>query len=397
MTKEKNIPKLRFPGFEDEWEERKLGDIIHEFSVKSKTENEHIVLSSTNSGMEIRNGRVSGTSNIGYKIVENGDLIISPQNLWLGNININNMGKGLVSPSYKTFKLVNLDKNFFEPQIRLPKMLEEYKNASSQGASVVRRNLELELFFQIPMRIPCFKEQKSIGEHFNKLDNLITLNQQKLEALKEYKKAMLQKMFPKNGEKVPEIRFPGFEGEWEKKKIQELGEVVTGSTPSTNHQEYYSDDGIPWVTPTDISENITYDTMRKLSKKGQSVGRVVPENTILVTCIASIGKNTLLGTVGSFNQQINGLIPDIKKHNPYFLFTESILWSENMKNQASSGTMQIVNKSEFSKLNTMVPDIEEQKQIGIYFKNLDDIITLHQQKLNLMKEYKKGLLQQMFV
>ncbi|RBT57427.1 restriction endonuclease subunit S, partial [Enterococcus hirae] len=142
------VPEIRFPGFTEDWEQRTLGDILKEFSIKSKVENEYTVLSSTNSGMEIRNGRVSGVSNLGYKIIENGDLVLSPQNLWLGNININNVGTGLVSPSYKTFKFIKVDPGFIRPQLRTARMLEEYKNSSTQGASVVRRNLELGSFYQ---------------------------------------------------------------------------------------------------------------------------------------------------------------------------------------------------------------------------------------------------------
>lgn len=93
---------------------------------------------------------------------------------------------------------------------------------------------------------------------------------------------------------------------------------------------YYSKSGIPWVTPTDITSNVIFSTERHLSK-GEDVARVVPKNTILVTCIASIGKNTLLGTTGSFNQQINGIIPNEKKYNPYFLYILSSFWSSKMK------------------------------------------------------------------
>ena len=174
----------------------------------------------------------------------------------------------------------------------------------------------------------------------------------------------------------PAIRFKGFTDPWEQRKLGELGEILTGSTPSTSHKEYYSDNGIPWVTPTDISKNIIYDTPRKLSDKGREIARIAPKGTILVTCIASIGKNTMLGTMGSFNQQINALIPNFEKNNPYFLLTESMLWSEKMKQQAAAGTMQIVNKTEFSELVTMVPKLEEQEAIGTYFRNLDHLITL---------------------
>ena len=223
-------------------------------------------------------------------------------------------------------------------------------------------------------------EQAHIGQYFSHLDHLITLHQRKLEKLKIVKKAMLENCFPKNGEKVPKFRFSGFTGDWEQRKLSDIGEVITGYTPSTQNSEYYSEDGIPWVTPTDIVDNITHDTPRKLSPLGEKVGRVVPANTILVTCIASIGKNTMLANTGSFNQQINGLVPDKKKYDSYFLLTESFHWSSKMKREAAAGTMQIVNKNEFSAIDTYVPEWAEQKAIGNYFRHLDHLITLHQRK-----------------
>ena len=189
------VPELRFEGFTDDWEERKFGELLKEFSIKSKIEDEYNVLSSTNSGMEFREGRVSGTSNLGYKIIKDGDLVLSPQNLWLGNININNIGKGLVSPSYKTFEFRNIDSSFINPQLRTQKMLEEYKNSSTQGASVVRRNLEIDSFYQIKIFVPTITEQEKIGSFFKQLDNTIALHQRKLDMLKEQKKGFLQNLF----------------------------------------------------------------------------------------------------------------------------------------------------------------------------------------------------------
>ena len=194
----------------------------------------------------------------------------------------------------------------------------------------------------------------------------------------------------------PRIRFKGFTEAWEQRKLGELGEIMTGYTPSTLKSEYYSEDGIPWVTPTDINAQTISDTPRKLSEDGMKVGRVVPANTILCTCIASVGKNTLLTVKGSFNQQINSLTPYVE-NDAYFLLTESELWSDKMKRMAASGTMQIVNKTEFSELTTMVPKTEEQKKIGEYFSNLDNLITLHQRKCEKLKNIKKSLLEKMFV
>ena len=170
---------------------------------------------------------------------------------------------------------------------------------------------------------------------------------------------------------------------WEQRKLGELGTITTGNTPSTSIPDYYSDDGIVWVTPTDICENITFDSARKLSDLGQQVGRVVPKNTILVTCIASIGKNTMLGNTGSFNQQINGLTPNENKCDPYFLLTESALWSAKMKGSAAAGTMQIINRTEFSELKTWLPSLIEQQAIGVFFKQLDNLIALHQRKCKI--------------
>ena len=167
---------------------------------------------------------------------------------------------------------------------------------------------------------------------------------------------------------------------WEQRKLSDLGEISTGTTPSTSKSEYYSDEGIPWVTPTDISQLTISNTLRRLSKEGEKIGRIVPANTILCTCIASIGKNALLTVKGSFNQQINSLTPN-KNNDPYFLLTDSKNWSDIMKNMASSGTMQIVNKTQFSNIKTSIPKLVEQQKIGSIFSQLDNLITLHQCKL----------------
>lgn len=194
----------------------------------------------------------------------------------------------------------------------------------------------------------------------------------------------------------PSIRFAGFTDPWERRKLGEIGVITTGSTPSTAVANNYSKDGMLWVTPTDISEYVTFETAKRLSKRGQQVARIVPKNTILVTCIASIGKNTMLGETGSFNQQINGLTADASKYDPYFLLAESVLWSKQMKRNAAAGTMQIVNRTEFSELSTCVPQIEEQRKIGSFISVLDNLITLHQRKREKLVNLKKAMLDKMF-
>ncbi|MGT2737284.1 restriction endonuclease subunit S [Streptococcus orisratti] len=162
-------PALRFQGFEDDWEEVKLGDVLVEYNRKSEIENQFELLSSTNSGIEPRSGRVSGESNIGYKIIKKGMVVLSPQNLWLGNINYNAKFEiGIVSPSYKVFNIDGPNELFLVTVLRLPQMFFEYAQASVQGASIVRRNLDLDLFSTIAIPLP---HPPRTGSHRNFLPN----------------------------------------------------------------------------------------------------------------------------------------------------------------------------------------------------------------------------------
>ena len=166
---------------------------------------------------------------------------------------------------------------------------------------------------------------------------------------------------------------------WEQCELTKLGRIETGNTPSTAIEDYYSDTGLLWVTPTDIISNIIVNTDKKLTTKGIAVARVIPANSILCTCIASIGKNAFLPVKCAFNQQINALTP-FENNDPYFLFTNSYHWSQTMKKGAGGLTFQIVNKTEFSNIKTLVPEYVEQKKIGQLFYKLDNLITLHQRK-----------------
>src|SRR5574340_788150 len=196
--------------------------------------------------------------------------------------------------------------------------------------------------------------------------------------------------------KSPQLRFEGFTDDWEERKLKEPGAIQTGNTPPTSDSDHYSLDGVLWVTPTDIKSLVISNTAKKLSQVGVTKARIAKAWSILVTSIASIGKSTLLRMDAGFNQQINSLTPT-SENDSYFLLTQSEKWSEKMKQTAASATMQIVNKTDFSNISTYVPvHKEEQEKIGSFFKQLDDTIALHQRKLDLLKEQKKGYLQKMF-
>ena len=365
------------------WEQRKAKELF--VSTADKGYPELPVLSATQDRGMIR--RDENSINIfhdkkneaGYKRVLPGQFVIHFRSFQGGFAH--STIEGITSPAYTVF-------GFSEPE----KHDSEYWKYVFTSKSFIRRletvtygirdgrSISYKEFLTLGFVYPSKAEQTAIARYLDKLSDLITLHQRKYDKLTNVKKSMLEKMFPKNGSNVPEIRFKGFTEAWEQRKLGELGTITTGSTPSTAIPDYYSDDGIVWVTPTDICENITFESARKLSDLGQQVGRVVPKNTILVTCIASIGKNTMLGSTGSFNQQINGLTPNENECDPYFLLTESALWSAKMKSSAAAGTMQIVNRTEFSELKTWLPSLIEQKAISDFFCQLDYLITLHQRK-----------------
>ena len=390
----KKSPQLRFKGFTDDWEDRNLKDILREFSTKSKIENEYRVLSSTNVGMEFRDGRVSGTSNLGYKIIKNGDLVLSPQNLWLGNININNIGTGLVSPSYKTFNFTDIDSSFIKPQLRTPKMLEEYKNSSTQGASVVRRNLEIDSFYQIKIATPSIKEQEKIGSFFKHLDSTISLHQRKLDLLKEQKKGYLQKMFPKNGEKVPELRFEGFTDAWELRKLNEVSDIYDG----THQTPKYQDDGVMFLSVENIK---TLTSNKFISREAFEVEfKIRPQRgDVLMTRIGDIGTANVVETDEDLAYYVSLALFKSEELNPYFL--QASIYAPFVQDQIWKRTLHIafpkkINKNEIGQVPINVPTLAEQTKIGSFFKQLDNTITLHQLKLDLLKEQKKGFLQKMF-
>ena len=387
-----------------EWEECHFKKMFSRLKRKNTENNTNVLTISAQYGLinqeEFFNKSVASDDKSNYYLLYKGDFAYNKSysnGYPFGAIKaLEKYEKGVVSPLYICFSPT--DKNecpdYYLQYFESGNMNREIQAIAQEGArNHGLLNIGIDDFFNSYLVVPPLPEQQKIAEILTTQDKLIALQEKKIEQLKELKKAYLQKMFPQKGSQYPELRFKGFTDAWEQHKLGELGEVVTGSTPSTSHEEYYSADGIPWVTPTDITENVIYDTPRKLSDEGQKVGRVVPKDTILVTCIASIGKNTILGTTGSFNQQINGLVPDFNKFVPYFLFTESTLWSEKMKRQAAAGTMQIVNKTKFSELETSVPNYKEQEKMGTFFSNLDSLITLHQRKLAQENQKKKSLMQ----
>ena len=177
-------------------------DFLDEVTEKSSIQNQYPVLSSTSKGLFLQsdyfNKQASSENNVGYKILKRNQLVLSPQNLWMGNININNIFDiGIVSPSYRVYNIdiKKIDLNYFNYWIKTPKALYNYLISSEQGASIVRRNLNIEMFNQISLKIPNLEKQHIIGNMIYQFDLKINLEEEKLKLLYKLKKGLMQKMF----------------------------------------------------------------------------------------------------------------------------------------------------------------------------------------------------------
>ncbi|WP_430438656.1 restriction endonuclease subunit S [Peptostreptococcus anaerobius] len=227
------------------------------------------------------------------------------------------------------------------------------------------------------MMPPTMREQQTIGCFFQRLDNLITLHQRKLEDLKEMKKGLLQKMFPKNNEKVPELRFPGFTEDWEQRKLNEICDYTSSSLTASSSIEngkyilYDANTEIGSVDSFSMAED--YITV---IKDGAGVGRIrkLPKNTAFI------------GTMGALTS---------KNKKTDFLYY--LLEKKDLSKQFTGSTIPHIYFRDYGKDAVCIPKDKEQQVIGVYFKQFDNLITLHQRKLDHLKELKKGLLQQMFV
>ena len=205
MTQKIFSRELRFKDDEGrdypEWEAKKLKQILKEVSEKTKENNQHEVISSTTNGLflqkEYFNREIASSDNTGYKILRRNQVVLSPQNLWMGNINFNDKYDiGIVSPSYKIFDINDkFDNKYIGYILRTPRAFYEFMQSSEQGASIVRRNLNMDLFNEITFDMPCKEEQIKIAKFIGSIDLKIEREQEKLDSLNEYKKGLLQQMF----------------------------------------------------------------------------------------------------------------------------------------------------------------------------------------------------------
>ncbi|HFC9122146.1 TPA: restriction endonuclease subunit S [Enterococcus faecium] len=387
-------PEIRFPGFTEDWEQRELSDISTKVQTKNKDrEFTETLTNSAEFGIISQNDffdkEISNKNNIdGYYVVKPNDFVYNPRisNFApVGPIKRNKLGRtGVMSPLYYVFSTNNIDNQYLETYFSTSYWHKFMKLNGDSGARADRFAIRDSVFVKMPIPYPSREEQEKIGQFFEVLSNAIDLQQRKLDLLKETKKGFLQKMFPKNGAKVPEIRFPGFTGDWEER---ELGTLLKYEQPtkyivkSTDYNEGFE---IPVLTAGKsfiLGYTNEVDGIKNASKDSPII--IFDDFTTSSYYVDFPFK------VKSSAMKLLDLTTDSLDF--YFIF--NIL--KNIKYVPQSHERHWIAK--FSEFKVLVPSYDEQQKIGTFFQQLDDTIALHQRKLDLLKETKKGFLQKMFV
>lgn len=389
MSEKLKAPKLRFPGFTDAWEQRKLVNCFKERTERC-AEGELIAVT-INSGVvkasDLNRNNNSSEDKSHYKVVKKNDIAYNTMRMWQGASGYSKYD-GILSPAY-TVAIPNseIDSVFFSYMFKRNDLIHEFK-INSQGLTSDTWNLKFQMFSNIKVNVPIYEEQKKIGLFFSEIDNHITLQQRKLETFKKLKKGFLQKMFPKNGESVPEIRFPGFTAAWEQRELGEVSKITMGQSPNGNT---YSE------TP---SEYILIQGNADL-KDGWAVPRVW---TTQMTKRADAGDLIMsvrapAGAMGktAYDAVIGRGVAAIKGNE--FIYQTLIKMDSNgyWKKLAAGSTFESLNSNSITQAKILIPSNDEQNKIGDFFSKIDNIITLQQRKLESLKKIKQGLLQQMFI
>lgn len=409
-------PEIRFPGFTEDWEERKLGEVIdieNGYAFKSEyfsdEEKRHIVLTpgsvKIGGGFQKDKGRYYDVSGVFPE-----KFIFKPGNIFITMTDLTPTAQSLGYPA-----IVPRDDNVYLHNQRLGKIINTTTNpeflytllttdtyhkeivSSASGTTVKHSSVSKILDFK--SAIPNIDEQKLIGSFFKELDNTITLHQRKLDLLKETKKGFLQKMFPKNGAKVPEIRFPGFTEDWEQCKLGEIVRISSGFTgDSSLNIGQYELTRIETIATGQVNLNkVGYSNTEPDKKYLLDKGDILFSN---INSLSHIGKIALFDLDMKLYHGINLLRLQPMNVNSQFLYqsfqlNNHLKWAKSHANQAVSQAS--INQTELSKQVFLVPSQQEQQKIGTFFKQLDDTITLYQRELDLLKKTKKGFLQKMFV
>ena len=403
MTQKQLVPKRRFEGFMGDWKEIKLGEVA-EFNPNSTLPDvfKYVDLESV-IGTEIVSYRTEfkrSAPSRAQRLAVSGDIFyqtVRPyqKNNYLYDLPYNNFvfstGYAQMRPDINGYFLLSL--------IQEEKFVMKVLNrCTGTGYPAINSND----LANIEIRVPNDrKEQQKIGQFFKHLDEMIALQQRKLDNTKALKSAYLAEMFPVEGERVPKRRFAGFTEEWKKFRLDDIAIYRRGSFPQPYGKEYWYDetDGQPFVQVVDVGKNfkLVDNTKQKISKLAQQYSVFVEEGKVLVTLQGSIGRVAITQYPSYVDRTIlifENYKLDVNKE--YFAYVVQMLF-EIEKLKAPGGTIKTITKEALSEFLIHLPDIKEQQKIGQFFKHLDEMIATHQQKLEKLKATKQAYLHEMFV
>ncbi|OTN79295.1 hypothetical protein A5828_001791 [Enterococcus faecium] len=402
-------PEIRFPGFTEDWEERKLGEVTVKIGSGKTPKGGSAVYSEKGipllRSQNIYNDRVN-FNDIVY-ITKGIDDSMANSHVLKDDVLLNITGASIGrSAVYSKEHLANVNQHvciirpgknvnpfFIQLNITSPKGQKEIELNQAGGG---REGLNFQQIARMTFFFPNKEEQAKIGTFFKQLDDTIALHQRKLDLLKETKKGFLQKMFPKNGAKVPEIRFPGFTGDWEQRKFEEIWK----RTSDKNKDLRFKATDILSVAKmkySDSPKNSTDEYMKTyfILKKGD---------------IAFEGNKSKDYSFGRFvlNDVADGIVSHVFitfepiapmdiNFMKIYINNEEVMKHKLVRSTTKTLMMTTLNVKDINRQMLPIPNLEEQQKIGTFFKSLDNTIALHQRKLDLLKETKKGFLQKMFV
>ena len=402
-----NKPAIRFKEFTDAWEQRKLSEIAGK--VTEKNTGLQYVETLTNSAefgiisqRDFFDHDISKLDSLdGYYIVRNEDFVYNPRistSAPVGPINRNKLGRtGVMSPLYTVFRPHDIDTTYLEHFFKCGYWYSFMNFNGDSGARSDRFSIKDDVFFQMPIPVPHIEEQRKIGLFLTQLDHLITLHQRKYDKLQVLKKAMLEKMFPKNGSSVPEIRFKGFTDAWEQRKFSDITFPAGEKNKENLPLESYSITNESGFVPQDEKfEN--GGTMREADKR---MYYIVSPN--------SFAYNPARINVGSIGYQDTGKSVIVSSLYEVFKTSDDVddrlLWHwfkspdfQKLIMQLQEGGVRLY--FYYDKLcmgQVPLPSLEEQRKIGRLFDTLDHLITLHQRELEKLQNIKKSMLEKMFV
>ncbi|MGY0187199.1 restriction endonuclease subunit S [Lactococcus petauri] len=417
----KKVPELRFKGFTAEWEERKFFEsIASTIDFRGRTpkklgmdwsDSGYLALSALN----VKNGYIDPLADAHYgdeklyrkwmsgRELKKGQVLFTTE-APMGNVaQVPDDNGYILSQRTVAFETKEdmMTNDFLAVLLKSPLVFNNLSALSSGGTAkgVSQKSLK-GLSITVPLDID---EQQKIGSFFEQLDNTIALHQRKLDLLKEQKKGYLQKMFPKNGEKVPELRFAGFADDWEERK---LGDLATSFEYGLNASAKSFDGTHKYIRITDIDDSSRKFNSQSLTSPDIDLSsadnhKLKNGDILFARTGASVGKSYIYADSDGLVYYAGFLIRARIKSgvDSNFVFQHTLTSSyENFIRVTSQRSGQPgVNAKEYSTFEISVPSYEEQRKIGSFFKQLDDTIALHQRKLDLLKEQKKGFLQKMFV